>query len=54
MIGVPLVAVLGGLGWTRVNDTLGPVVLHCDGHVFSISNLQELLTVAPFASLSHP
>ena len=49
--GIPLVAVLGGLGWTRVNDTLGPVVRDCDGRVFSVSNLQEMLTVAPFASL---
>lgn len=24
--GTPLFVVLGGLGWTRVNDTLGPVV----------------------------
>ncbi|HUE12587.1 MAG TPA: hypothetical protein VMR25_00360, partial [Planctomycetaceae bacterium] len=49
--GVPLVAVLGGLGWTRVNDTLGPVVRDCDGRVFSVANLPELLTVAPFPSL---
>ncbi len=27
--GIPLVAILGGLGWTRVNDTLGPVIRHC-------------------------
>src|SRR6266567_3813391 len=52
--GIPLIAVLGGLGWTRVNDTLGPVIRHCDGRVFSISNLPELLTVAPFPSLSQP
>jgi len=52
--GVPLIAVLGGLGWMRVNDTLGPVVRDCDGRVFSVSNLTELLTVAPFASLAHP
>ena len=49
--GIPLVAVLGGLGWTRVNDTLGPVVRDCDGRVFSVANLPELLTVAPFPSL---
>lgn len=50
--GIPLVAVLGGLGWTRVNDTLGPVVRDCDGRVFSVSNLEEMMTVAPFTSLS--
>jgi hypothetical protein len=51
--GIPLIAVLGGLGWTRVNDTLGPVVRDCDGRVFSVSNLDEMLTVAPFPSLTH-
>jgi hypothetical protein len=49
--GIPLIAVLGGLGWTRVNDTLGPVIRDCDGRVFSVSNLREMLTVAPFTSL---
>ncbi|MGH3795749.1 MAG: hypothetical protein ACRDSP_12765 [Pseudonocardiaceae bacterium] len=49
--GIPLLAVLGGLGWTRVNDTLGPVVRDCDGRVFSVANLAEMLTVAPFPSL---
>jgi hypothetical protein len=49
--GVPLIAVLGGLGWTRVNDTLGPVVRDCDGRVFSVSNLPEMLTVSPFPML---
>lgn len=49
--GVPLLAVLGGLGWTRVNDTLGPVVRDCDGRVFTLSNLDEMLTVQPFPSL---
>lgn len=50
--GIPLVAVLGGLGWTRLNDTLGPVVRYCDGRVFFVSNLDEMMTVAPFASLA--
>lgn len=50
--GVPLLAVLGGLGWTRVNDTLGPVVRCCDGRVFTIANLPEMMTVAPFPSLA--
>ncbi len=49
--GIPLIAVLGGLGWTRVNDTLGPVVRDCDGRVFSAGNLPDMLTVSPFPSL---
>ncbi|MGH3845120.1 MAG: hypothetical protein ACRDS0_27375 [Pseudonocardiaceae bacterium] len=49
--GISLVAVLGGLGWTRVNDTLGPVVRDCEGRVFSVSNLDEMFTVTPFVSL---
>ncbi|MGH3301322.1 MAG: hypothetical protein ACRDOK_06440 [Streptosporangiaceae bacterium] len=49
--GIPLFAVLGGLGWTRVNDTLGPVVRDCDGRVFSVGNLPEMLTVSPFPAL---
>jgi hypothetical protein len=43
----PLIAVLGGLGWVRVSDTLGPVVRDCDGRVFSVSDLDEMLTVVP-------
>jgi hypothetical protein len=50
--GTPLIGVVGGLGWTRVNDTLGPVVRDCDGRVFSVGNLTEMLTVAPFTSLA--
>jgi hypothetical protein len=50
--GIPLFAVLGGIGWTRVNDTLGPVVRDCDGRVFFVSNLREMLTVAPFQLLA--
>lgn len=49
--GIPLVAVLGGLGWTRVNDTLGPVVRDCDGRVFSVGNLPDMLSVSPFPML---
>lgn len=51
--GIPLVAVLGGIGWARVNDTLGPVVRDTDGRVFTLATLPELLTVAPFPSLMH-
>ncbi len=49
--GIPLFAILGGLGWTRVNDTLGPVVRDCDGRVFTLANLPEMLTVTPFPQL---
>ncbi|MDQ2761086.1 MAG: hypothetical protein M3Y17_11840 [Actinomycetota bacterium] len=49
--GIPLLAVLAGMGWTRVNDTLGPVVRDTDGRVFTISTLREMLDVAPFPTL---
>lgn len=49
--GTPLFAVLSGLGWTRVNDTLGPVVRVCDGRVFTLANLDEMLTAQPFPQL---
>ncbi|OBI24306.1 hypothetical protein [Mycolicibacter sinensis] len=49
--GIPLFAVLGGMAWTRVNDTLGPVVRDTDGRVFSPSNLDEMLAVSPFPEL---
>ncbi|HVL28487.1 MAG TPA: hypothetical protein VM390_10095 [Acidimicrobiales bacterium] len=50
--GTPLFAVLGGLGWSRVNDTLGPVVRDCDGRVFTLGNLHEMVTVQPFPQLT--
>jgi hypothetical protein len=50
--GVPLFGVLSGLGWTRVNDTLGPVVRDCDGRVFTLANLDEMLTVQPFPQIA--
>jgi hypothetical protein len=49
--GVPLIAVLGGIGWTRINDALGPVVRDTDGRVFTLSTLTSMLEVAPFPSL---
>lgn len=49
--GAPLLAVLGGMGWARVNDTLGPVVRDTDGRVFTIATLPEMLTVSPFPTL---
>lgn len=49
--GLPVFAVLGGLGWRRTSDALGPVVEACDGRVFTLANLQEMLTVDPFPAL---
>ncbi len=49
--GIPLLAVLGGMGWARVNDTLGPVVRDTDGRVFTLATLSQMLDVAPFPAL---
>lgn len=49
--GIPLIAVLGGLGWARVNDALGPVVRDTEGRVFTLATLNTMLEVAPFPSL---
>lgn len=49
--GVPLLAVLGGVGWRRTNDALGPVVQATDGRVFTLGTLPEMLTVEPFPGL---
>lgn len=49
--GVPVVAVLGGTGWARVNDTLGPVLQYTDGRVFTLETLEQMLTVTPFPQL---
>lgn len=49
--GVPVLGVLGGTGWARVNDTLGPVLQYTDGRVFTLETLDEMLTVQPFPQL---
>jgi hypothetical protein len=49
--GIPLIAVLGGIGWARVNDALGPVIRDTEGRVFSIATLSTMLQVQPFSSL---
>jgi hypothetical protein len=49
--GIPLFAVLAGLGWTRTADALGPVVRDTDGRVFTIPTLPDMLTVQPFPTL---
>jgi len=50
--GIPVIAVLDGLGWRRVNDALGPVVRDCDGRVFTMGTLTDLLEVEPVRSLT--
>lgn len=49
--GVPLFAVLGGIGWARINDALGPVVRDTEGRVFTLTTLESMLEVVPFPSL---
>lgn len=49
--GVPLFAVLGGMGWTRVNDALGPVIRDTDGRVFTFATLESMMEVSPLPSL---
>ena len=50
--GIPVLAVLEGLGWRRLNDALGPVIRACDGRVFSLSNVGELAQVDPIRDLT--
>lgn len=49
--GVHVVGVLGGVGWKRTRDALGPVVEATEGLVFTLETLPELLTVEPFPPL---
>jgi hypothetical protein len=49
--GIPVLAVLEGFGWRRLNDALGPVVRDCDGRVFMPADLSELLDVDPVRDL---
>jgi len=49
--GIPVFAVLAGLGWRRAADALGPVVRDADGRVFTIQTLGEMLAVQPFPAL---
>jgi hypothetical protein len=49
--GVPLIAVLGGAGWARINDALGPVVRDTEGRVFTRTTLHSMLDVSPFPTL---
>jgi hypothetical protein len=49
--GMPVLAVLEGLGWRRANDALGPVVRDCDGRVFTPATLTQLLDADPVRDL---
>jgi hypothetical protein len=49
--GIPLFAVLAGLGWRRTSDALGPVVRDTDGRVFTLPTLADMLQVQPFPGL---
>lgn len=49
--GVPVFAVLAGLGWKRARDALGPVVQHTDGRVFTLATLHEIMAVDPLPFL---
>jgi hypothetical protein len=49
--GVPVIGVLGGTGWARVNDTLGPVLRYTDGRVFTVETLDQMMSVEPFPPL---
>lgn len=49
--GVPVFAVLAGLGWQRTADALGPVVRDTDGRVFALRTLEAMMTVEPFTDL---
>lgn len=51
--GVPVFAVLAGLGWKRTKDALGPVVRDTDGRVFTLPTLADMLGVQPFLGLVH-
>ncbi len=49
--GIPVFAVLGGVGWRRTGDALGPVIRDTDGRVFTLATLSGMLTVEPLPSL---
>jgi len=49
--GVPLIAELGGLRWTRINGALGPVIRDTEGRVFTRATSNSMLEFAPLPSL---
>ena len=49
--GIPLFAVLAGVGWRRTMDALGPVVRDTDGRVFTLATLPQILETEPVSGL---
>jgi transcriptional regulator with XRE-family HTH domain len=49
--GVPVFAVIDGLGWRRTGDALGPVVRYTDGRVFTLATVGDLIMTQPFPLL---
>lgn len=49
--GVPLFAILAGLGWRWTSDALGPVVRDTEGRVFFLPTLRDILQVQPMPDL---
>jgi hypothetical protein len=49
--GIPLFAVLAGVGWRRTADALGPVVRDTDGRVFTLATLPGILETEPVPGL---
>ena len=49
--GIPLFAVLAGIGWRRTMDALGPVVRDTDGRVFTLATLPQILETEPMSGL---
>jgi hypothetical protein len=49
--GVPLFALVDGLGWARAADALGPVIRDCDGRVFTRATMTEMFDVEPLPML---
>ncbi len=49
--GVPLFAVLAGIGWRRTMDALGPVVRDTDGRTFTLATLPEMVNTEPLPGL---
>jgi hypothetical protein len=49
--GVPLFALVDGLGWARAADALGPVIRDCHGRVFTRATMTDMFDLDPFPSL---
>lgn len=49
--GIPVFAVLDGLGWRRTGDALGPVVRYTDGRVFTLATVGDMIETQPFPQL---